>query len=157
MDELRLALYDDIAQVDEPVLKLSKSYQTKYWRGIDSDISFSLILKRKNGDIQLIVDQGLTTIGAGRNDIGLDESMLMTYLIKFNLNKSELLRYKKETDNLNSLVNDPEVVGLDDHEAKEIKQDWINTQNSLNDAMTSLMNQVISWVKANYNEYPVFA
>lgn len=40
MDELRLALYDDIAQVDEPVLKLSKSYQTKYWRGIDSDISF---------------------------------------------------------------------------------------------------------------------
>lgn len=157
MDELRLALYDDIAQVDEPVLKLSKSYRTKYWRGIDSDISFSLILKRKNGDIQLIVDQGLTTIGAGRNDIGLDESMLMTYLIKFNLNKSELLRYKKETDNLNSLVNDPEVVGLDDNEAKEIKQDWINTQNSLNDAMTSLMNQVISWVKANYNEYPVFA
>lgn len=157
MDELRLALYDDIAQVDEPVLKLSKSYQRKYWRGIDSDISFSLILKRKNGDIQLIVDQGLTTIGAGRNDIGLDESMLMTYLIKFNLNKSELLRYKKETDNLNSLVNDPEVVGLDDNEAKEIKQDWINTQNSLNDAMTSLMNQVISWVKANYNEYPVFA
>lgn len=103
------------------------------------------------------MDQGLTTIGAGRNDIGLDESMLMTYLIKFNLNKSELLRYKKETDNLNSLVNDPEVVGLDDNEAKEIKQDWINTQNSLNDAMTSLMNQVISWVKANYNEYPVFA
>lgn len=154
MDELKLSLYDDIAQIDEPVLELSESYRTKYWRGIDSDISFSLILKRKNGAIQLIVDQESAEIGVGKNNIGLDESMLITYTIKLNLDKPQLLNYVLNADNLDGLVDDTGIIGLNDNEATRIRQDFIDTKKSISVAMTSLMNQVMNWIKTNYGECP---
>ena len=154
MDELRLVLYDDIAQVDDPVLDLTESYKTKYWRGIDEDIFFSLILKRKNDDIQLIVDQGFAKIGAGRNDIGLDESMLMTYTIRLNLKSKKPLNFEKQRDDLDDTVDDPDVKEIDAAEAAKIKRDFNNTKKSMNAAMTSLINQVVDWIKANYGECP---
>lgn len=154
MDELKLALYDDIAQMDEPVLELSESYQTKYWRGIDEDIFFSLILKRKNDDLQLTVDQGFARIGAGKNDIGFDESMLVTYSIKLKLKSKNHLNFEKQYDDLDDVVDSQDVKEIDAQEAAKIRRDFENTKKSMNSAITILINQVIDWIKANYGEYP---
>lgn len=152
MDELRLVLYDDIAQVDDPVLDLTESYKTKYWRGIDEDIFFSLILKRKNDDIQLIVDQGFAKIGAGRNDVGFDESMLVTYSIKLKLKSKNPLNFEKQRDDLDDIADDPNVKEIDAQEAIKIRHDFVNTKKSMNSVMTNLINQVIDWIKVHYGE-----